>query len=721
MQAVQSEYATLPHTSPSSDFQALAAYVAKRREFSSAQATATGVSGVFTDGRLFLFTANTLASSNAPAPAVVRPFGSASRASTLPTENGAAPNVPRRANTEFPTGGAVRVLVNKLDTKVFDATFANAIASGLTQAGYSGAVVQDSTIDSFAALKDVSLLLVETHGGIGYIPNGSPAPLPPGTMYFAVVTSTPVSPADDAKYAAGLASNAIGYHIGAYFVPTGNTELYNAESTYFITKNFFAQNVTFAPNSDDVFIGEFCDGGSSAQGVTDFVNELHTLGVSHYLGWTKNVLVQDMEESGAYLFDRMLGEQNQHDLLGFTFAPPGGGLQRPFDENSVLTAMSTIARRDGFSGTLTQSGNNASRGLIYLSIDLENDALPPTGSEVSNLVDYPATAYDTGAITPLVLAPSIEYMYVTEPYSEGSSDSTATLHLAGEFGSLPGKVVLQPGGSGPEQTLSSPAWSPFGINVTIPPTGASANGIVTVIAANGIRSNGVPLTQWSGTIGITDVQNISEDNGYSGNGSVTYGATLNVQIRADVHPLRPTVDALPVAQDFAFDDVMQSSTGSFTKAQGSFTATNGSTFSYAPSVPVALYPNTAGRGVENSFVLPFVDSDQGCTTGQNAHSGLPDCSFLTVNASVVAQCTTNPEGSDLCPDTGVSGPIAGAFSTVLDAPFQFALSGSYGIVTAPSVSFPDTLGGTLQGSTGTTTYKSGFGAPVSPPQANTPG
>lgn len=715
MEAVAKEFISLPHKDPKDDLHTLASYMTTLKVFAKSGVSPSGVWGTFTDGRLFVLSINP----GAP-PAKTHVAEVAAKAVTTSTAV--------RPGAEFPPrGGIARVLYDNASPD-FPSGLSDAIATALRHTGYQNATALPGTVENFRSLRNVSMLFLETHGANGYTANGH--------QYYTLQTSTPQSQQNDAAYADDLKNHRLGYEL-AMVLPGGHAGTIHKFGLYFVTEDFFAKYVTFAPGGNDLMYVSACQGASSSPGAQEFIRTLEQMGLAYYVGWTKDTFIQDMSESEAFFVDRTLGEQNQQDLFGYTKHPPGTQPQAPYPAQIVYDAMGTVKRSDGLNGSLQESGNDANIGWGYKYLDKQNGAMPPYGDPLSQL----SLVALKSAVTPLLLAPAIYQMNVVEPY-QNANGAQAQLYIEGSFGSKPGSVTIAPAG-GPAHVLSGAKWTPGEITVPIASSGLNAAGFVTVIGSTGIPSNEVPITMWTGRVVVTDVISVNGISGavaVSGSGKFTSSATFNVQFRADVHPFRPVIEATPAPASLWFASVMASSTGSVTQVNGSFTGsqTIGSTtttytLTYAPppKLPIALTPVSTGS-VKRVFAFGSFAADglspQGCSRAMDDGSGFPLCLGISANVNDAASCKDSPKNTLCGATSGYGSPFSFGYSVLgyIERVGQIMMTMNRATyqVSVPKLTFPDSYNqsdwpNTFSGSGGTVVTFS-FNPPVSPPTTTTP-
>ena len=263
---------------------------------------------------------------------------------------------------------------------------------------------------------------------------------------------------------------------------------------------------------------------------------------------------------------------------------------------------------------------------------------------------------------------------------------------------------------------------------------------VIVQSPTGISSNGVPLTLWHGTIHESDSFNVTsiafEGPTPSGWAIFNSATTMKVQFRADVHPWRGSVNAVPLPPTLWFMNVLPSSSGTVDEIQGSFTGKASSTtftltLAPPPTLPIPLYPTTTGRKGVSTFVFgsqaALGTSQAGCSAASNDGSGLPLCLGVAEIASNAATCMDSPKDT-LCGPNGYGSQLTFDYNTMgytLDVnQLTMQVNPKNYTVSMSPLSYSDSMNSNDWPSnwtgTGTTKYTFSFQAPISPPDAFTP-
>ncbi len=477
MTAINQMYQTLPGQDLNADNQKILAFVQGRPEFEASGMSQTGgVWARFTDGRLLVIANNRLPTLS----------GKAVRARDIPGDLPAA-------------SSPISLFVSAAD---FSTDTVNAIGARLQAAGYHGAI-GDATLDQLRTVSNAAVFYIDCHGG--------DVMLRDGRTVFALQTDSAIGDTVDSALASDLQSNAIGYMMapGPFNIGANTSGVkYQLTNTYFVTAQFVRNHMSFDPNS--VAFVNAC--GSDSPIAADFKQAFFDKGAGRYLGWTKDVVDQDAQESAKYLFDRLLGESGtSSDFEAET--PP----QRPFDLTSVWQKMQSVARKDGRSGTLTES---------HQAI---NVFVPPvSGGDTANL-----TVSAFHATNSNLLMPTISAMTVF------GSD----LIIAGNFGNTPGKVTV-------DGTEVPADWGSGNITAHLPGPGQPGFAGDVIVTANGHKSNVAQLTMWpvkfhfvkqeqvSGTQSNPDPNTSGQTDYIAYSGGHTSTIDLTVYIRCDVRDPR---------------------------------------------------------------------------------------------------------------------------------------------------------------------------------------
>jgi hypothetical protein len=379
----------------------------------------------------------------------------------------------------------------------------------LTARGYQ--VAPGNTVDppTLRALpsQPIGVLYMFTHGLFGIEPGQtmpSQDPEDPGAVstpvLFGLATSTPtnvtqaqLSPADWAALQADIHATpprlVPGSFPNASRNPNGMVVDTTQRGVFFATLDFFGHY--WGPNTFSQGSVVFVNGCNSAQ--DDFQGICVNAGAGLVLGWTMDTKLADAAATANFIFDRMLGANNQGPLCF-----PELVAQRPFDWDTV-------------------------------AMDLKNHQSALFHDLGTSIVNFNGTATDV-TLSPLnngssgLLVPSIVCV--------GVNEITKQLYINGSFGSEMGTVSILTGldssSTGSEPSIQT--WTPQMITCTMAAGAAGAGqafGYV-VVSVGPRQSNCIPLTAWSGQITAKAV----------GNGSLLDTVIFDCHLRVDAHLYR---------------------------------------------------------------------------------------------------------------------------------------------------------------------------------------
>jgi hypothetical protein len=414
-----------------------------------------------------------------------------------------------------------------------------------------------STVDELKNMSDISLLYFLGHGGTVSRPRGA------GKSYC-VWTETIRTAALDAAYAADLRDGSLVLMWAPVFVGTElnpvNTPVY--EQRYGITSKFVEKYWVGKFNKDSLIFMNTCN--SSSDDAIPFKFACLNAGASLYLGWTHKMILGDGMMTAAYLFDRLLGANNEDpfssktDLTIPMETPP----QRAWNYADILLEMALHQRPDAayaFDATVsTEKGG----GKIASQLEL----LPRN----DNFGQF---------------APSISFISLLEQTDE--------LEINGVFGPKPGVVHL--GAS----DLTVKTWTPELITCALP---RSASGNLSVQINEGRqKSNTVQITSWKGPMTLTDTRQ----------GTLKMVLNLNLHFRSCVNSSRSEPHGEPFESDGGYRHGLDS-TGTYAFSGKYVTPDNGNghweeTWSGAGTlVPVINADNNAGTTSHFAFFGGFL-------------------------------------------------------------------------------------------------------------------
>jgi hypothetical protein len=669
--SVESYYQTLPGTDPMSDVANVAAHMVSSGAFASATAGPGAISATLSDGTpVVLFTdrvADLLATSDALR---ANTTGNARRPS------GVVVGPPPGTTIGPPTSHQILFLVNELDSAAFTPANQQQFGQAFSNLGFqsTGAQIDVApvTLENIVALGSthpLDFLDIATHGAVVSLKPGGP-------QFYANISNTVVSDASRALYASDLAAGRVLYA----FVLTRDKTV-STFTTFAFTPAFVTEHATFNPGA--IVDNESCFGQSPL--IATAVESVYQLaGAGQYLGWTKPVAGPSADQTDAFLFDRMFGEQSPSQTGLDQFVPQRTPAQRPFALPFVEAVMQTELRANTI-GTVTYAQDAYATNYVY----------PPSADGVYS--HFIVSDFGSASIPNLPIEyglPSIRFVDVDER-------TNPVMGIHGTFPSGQGSVTV----TNASGTYPAPieTWEPEEVLVDIPNEGAGASGLVTVYSApnaTGVKSNSVPLTQWSGTATFTDNETITDLDGAVGSGSGSLAASFAFHFRADVQPAVVDVDTTPEPENFTFTDFEGDSAGSITSVSGSFTpapqaglpAGTAATFSLGTPGPIDPFSTASPPSSFDSLPVPAASAPASCndaTPGPRPGANDVSCRQFTFIAYHAIVCSDN-DGNHLClpPPLGNAAFILGeyhpAFLTLTLDPSTYAVS-----ATLPAIaSFP---------------------------------
>ena len=693
LQSAQTIYQSLPHTSVTSDLTALAAKMVSSGTFKTATIVPGGISATLPDGTLTLVFADR-----------VENLGGATASVRRTVPSGIRPQVQALgpANSH-----EAAFLINTIPQPAFmparQQAFADAFSAALGFAPGYGADDLDVSLDNIVALgtgHPLDFLDISTHGIVG----GTS----PNIVYYWLST-TPDNADSEKTYAADIAAGRVVSAIALTLSQGQNQPL----PALAFTPNFLTAHVTFNPGA--IFDNESCFGQSpliavNVQGI------LQAAGVGRYFGWTKEVDGNDADETDAFIFDRLLGEQSPGvtglDTFVSQFTPP----QRPFPLDQVDGVLASETRSSKIQTAQNESYLVSDKGF---SINL---TAPPIGDKTAAKMIITDFGGGNLANAPIEYGlPSIAQMQVAE------SPTAGTLTILGAFPTAQGTVQITDANG--VHALPVTTWATNNIVATLPAGGSGSAGAVEVLSSGGEASNAVPLTQWSGQLTYTENDSIPNLSGQSGSGSGTIQAVYNLVFRSDVHPTVNSIDTPAQPQNLFFNGPQGISIGHVTAFTGTFTTDDGTksaTFSTNPNAP----PLTVGVPP-----LPPSTFDIGAVTGQPASCN--NASPGPQNGPTNVFCPATgfvSQGAGSCSDTDgtlcPSGSLSGFGSPKVNFSYPGMSEGGLLVLTMDPTTYaisvtsvPGTFTGGHFGGTGrpsTASMSGTIGAPVSAPTSTTP-
>ena len=729
LQGTESYYATLPHQNIVTDLKTLAAHMVSSGAYSAANVSYGGITAVTASGTPVLIFAD-------------RPdalgYGATPSEKTAAMQNRPAS---LRRDVSAPNDHEVGFLVNTTDTKAFNpstqSNFDDAFQSTFANTAYNVDVL-NMTLESIVALSGhrLDILSIATHGMVSlpvtqptiaptatpvaayrnarFRPTTAATAAPSSTPFYAWLSDTPYSTSSLATYGADYLAGTIIVGVRLQYPPS-NTGYF---PTFAFTPAFLTSHLSF--NAGAIVDNQSCFGESPAI-IDGVLATLKVAGVGRYTGWTKAVAGDDADQTDAFIFDRMLGEQSPVTLLA-QYAIQRSPPQRPFPLDDIESIMKTESR-SGPLGTGVGETNEP-----YTASDggfTPNVSAPPL-PDGTKAVWIPS---DLGGEN--VADPPIFYAYpaISTMAMDSEGLTGGTLDIFGKFPTAQGVVTITDASGTTKPPILM--WTPQEIQVTLPAGGAGAAGGVQVFdATEAIGSNVVPLTEWQGQLVYSESDAISNFGSTTGSGAGTFGILTTANVRDDVHPVVPTIDTTPVPQNLYFPQLMGSSTADVTTLTGSYQYTTPGTggtvtFSLTPSnhvLTISEPPLTVGQ-----FELhpPAGAVPASCNSGApgiaTSGNGTVYCPFLGwVPGPGTAACTDSGSTSGCT----VEGNWLTSFGTVLGGNLGnllFTLDPATYAISVSSVpgNFSDSnhFGATTSG---VATLTGSFIAPISPPTTTTP-
>lgn len=649
MTDVQTFYQTLPHTSVSADIASVAAHMSSSDGFKNVTVSPGGIGANFSDGTpAFIFTdreedvgGGSSAMSSARQAARGHRFGIPVGASPSPVPTGPPPN------TTLGPGAAhvIDFVVNTGDTRAFTPSRQYELGSAFVGDGFTAANgyevdVLNVTLENITGLGSshpLDLFSIATHGAVDLNPQ-------PRYVWF---SQTPVADTSLQTYAADLAANRVA--VSVYLGIGESDEL----SAFAFTPDFVAEHAQFNPGA--IVDNESCFGQSPSTAAA-VAATLQAAGAGRYYGWTKTVLADDADGFDIFLYDRLIGVGSQpmvqsglEQMVFRDYAANAAPVQRPFP----LDAVDAVAYTEPHGASLSDSG-----GTVPFAVsdngDVYNAPFPPVSDGTASKLVITDFGGESVAHPPIEYAlPSIRDLQMKEDQLGGE------LEIDGAFPATQGTVsIVNAVGTFTPLIYS---WSTSKIFVRTALEGAGANGLVTVTAA-GITSNAVQLTQWEGTFTYSEADTIPTLATYEGasvpyalpgSGSGSVRAPFSIGVRADVHPIAPSIDTAPEAQNLVFSTFEADSSATINAVSGSFAASNSEYGMQTFSLPAPLTiqaPNVLTA--PGFFTLTPLAGTQGCNSGSadvgetNADVFCPEFSLFVGQALHVSCASANVSASD---------------------------------------------------------------------------
>jgi hypothetical protein len=401
----------------------------------------------------------------------------------------AAPLVPGLARAaELPTNARARIL------SVMGTSATARLRTWLPANGYALAPTA-AGIDALRTVSGDGVFYIDTHGATGKIGKS-------GERLCAIWSATNRTIALDAKFRAEGDLDPEHPRL-VHFVASSIGA--SAQTRYAFTHYFVDRYMSFGKNSL-VYI-DACTSNS-----TDAVTlrqAFHRKGAALYVGWTQEVLVEEADRAAMFVFDRLIGGNQDPNAIE---TPP----QRPFSWQSVYNDL----RARGYDTS-------------------------PNIPEDAKLVFSPNP--DVQGNDFALLAPSIDYMKAI-----AVSASDYELRIRGIFGTRQGTVSI----NGANVAVKS--WGPSELRCLLPAHDQPGGYGDVVVAVDGHKSNPVQLSMWE----LTFTHIMQRDFSYKyvtqepgppnyvthyaeriGNLMVT--TTSKVYVRADAHESRDSSGQKP--------------------------------------------------------------------------------------------------------------------------------------------------------------------------------
>ena len=688
---VEAYYQTLPGTDPMSDVANVAAHMVSSGAFASATAGPGAISATLGDGTPVVVFTDRVADLLA--------------ASTIRRRNGIVVGPPPGSTIGPATNHEILFLVNTLDSAAFTPANQQQFGQAFSNLGFqsTGAEIDVAsvTLENIVALGSthpLDFLDIATHGAVVSLKPGGP-------QFYVNISNTPVTDASRAQYASDLAAGRL-----VYAFVLQKTKIVSTFTTFAFTPAFLIEHATFNPGA--IVDNESCF-GQSPPIATAVESAFQLAGAGQYLGWTKPVAGPSADQTDAFIFDRMLGEQSPSQTGMDQFVAQRSPAQRPFALPFVEAVMQTENRSDGIGvGTETYAQDAYATNYVY----------PPSADGVYS--HFVVSDFGSASIPNLPIEyglPSIRFVDVDER-------PVPVMGIHGTFPSAQGSVTITNASGSYAAPVES--WQPEEVLVEIPNEGAGASGLVTVYSgpnATGVASNSVPLTQWSGRATFTDSEAITDMDGSAGSGSGSLAASFNFHFRSDVQPAVVDVDTTPEPENFAFNDFEGDSTGSIASVSGGFASTAGgsATFSLGNPGPINPFSTASPPSTFDSLPVPAASAPPSCndaTPGPRPGPNDVSCRQFTFLAYGAIVCTDNV-ANHLClpPPLGNAAFILGEyhpeFLTLTLDPSTYAVTATVpAIASFPGAGFYESNGHDGD-STVTATLGFSIAAPVDAPSA----
>ncbi len=533
--------------------------------------TDSDISVVFTDGQWLTIFNNQNDSTAGP----IKPF---------PVSMPAIPPTP--GSRDLPTGKATRI-INYFSGQAAHTTPVQNISAMFADKSYGAPTVTDASIENFWT-SGATVTYVDTHGGVCDFLDPTDSTHKHVIKSFGLLTNTSapfIAAFDSHGHLSGYTPNPVGDagliarvnsgQIGLGFDPEDTTD----SVLLCLPPTYIASAFLFPGDGQSILVNTACE--SSSPAAVSYAQTCFTNGVGIFTGWTVSPTSADAVRNAQILLQNTLG----------THEPIAGSTSRgrAWSFSSVMSAMGAA-------------------GL--------NQSTPQT---IGGTAGLPSTMImSTGPSNTLTsLAPGIQLMYTIE------SQTTNNLVIDGEFGGTTVAPTVTVNGT-PVTVESGFTETEIKCDVPNDPSAATFSGPV-VVTINGIKSNQVSLTKYTGNIHY-EFDAVAQPL-LQATGTTTQSADMKFIGRADVHLYRANAytdeatrpqAVVPCVDKSVFTD---SASGSFSYAGGKATTSvqGGTTLLSAvfhgtsgPNYAVAMTLKQASQVVQLSYT--FTDSTGETTT-----------------------------------------------------------------------------------------------------------
>lgn len=508
MDDISAFFKTLPHNDPAADAQSMLEYVQSRPEFiwtGIEESTGLVVGATFSDGETISIYLNNLMEQGR------NQANKREKEKPLPEMNDSSDtNALTGARGMMPASNKVYLINNCLDTSAESAacgsTFTD-LAAMFNKNGYVTYDVKPATLDQYRQAADgAGVTVFFGHGTVIAIDNV--------WLYF---MQTRLSGKEiNNEYRTEMKNR----RMARAFI-TENTTSVPVETLlkpyWFISSKFVRNYWKFSEGSlvlnntcFSSFTGPILSGFSE-----DFMLACHEKGAALYLGWAGSTKLNASSESVKYFFDTALGTNLMDDRYRVPAADGTVYKNRPYDFESVFSAMHTIKHYED-SQLLTLYQVQGAIPLVPSNLILTTNFSKSAGSNNAS----------KDSATSGFLAPTIRSMDIMN----------GDLYIYGVFGDTQGTVTV-----GGTTITNNVNWTNSQITCTLPHHGEAGFSGDVIVEVNGHRSNAAQLTEWPVPFSIKKILTFSgwnADNTEEYLGDQTCEASGTVWIRADVRAAR---------------------------------------------------------------------------------------------------------------------------------------------------------------------------------------